>query len=106
MSYTSHLIIYSHVPVLLGVTFQVSRGQQGLTWQNYQEGLAMWRRNKAIHSPWYGLNLNSYRKRKFIGYSGMDLETIKLLEAGGRRHDRKEAARWGFAMYVADNPAM
>ena len=66
----------------------------------------MWRRNKAIHSPWHGLNLNSYPKKKFIGYSGMDLETIKLLEGGGRRHDRKEAARWGFAMYVADDPAM
>ncbi|TFK22408.1 hypothetical protein FA15DRAFT_657537 [Coprinopsis marcescibilis] len=35
----------------------------------------------------------------------MDLETIKLLEAGGRRHDRKEAARWGkLPMYVADDP--
>ena len=91
---------------VVGVTFQVSRDQKGLTWDNYQEGLAMWRRNKAIHSPWHGLNLNSYPKKKFIGYSGMDLETIKLLEAGGRRHDRKEAARWGFAMYVADDPAM
>ncbi|KAK1227921.1 hypothetical protein PQX77_009060 [Marasmius sp. AFHP31] len=42
--------------------------------------------------------------RKFIGYSGMDLDTIELLEKGGRRHDRKEAARWGYAMYVADDP--
>ncbi|KAL0065528.1 hypothetical protein AAF712_007439 [Marasmius tenuissimus] len=34
----------------------------------------------------------------------MDLDTIELLEKGGRRHDRKEAARWGYAMYVADDP--
>ncbi|PPR01111.1 hypothetical protein CVT24_000407 [Panaeolus cyanescens] len=41
---------------------------------------------------------------KLIGYSGMDLDTIELLEKGGRRQDRKEAARWGYAMYVADDP--
>ena len=66
----------------------------------------MWRRNKAIESPWRGLSTMRYPKRKFLGYSGMDVDTIKLLEAGGRRHDRDEAARWGYAMYVADNPAM
>ena len=66
----------------------------------------MWRRNKAIESPWHGTNLNSYPKRRFLGYSGMDIGTIRLLEAGGRRQDRKEAARWGFAMYIADDPAM
>ncbi|KAK7693428.1 hypothetical protein QCA50_002996 [Cerrena zonata] len=92
--------------MMLGVTFQVSRDQKGLTWANYQEGLDTWRRNKAIYSPWHGLQLDLYPKKKFLGYSGMDLETIKLLEAGGRRHDRKEAARWGFAMYVADDPAI
>ncbi|TFK22409.1 hypothetical protein FA15DRAFT_748753 [Coprinopsis marcescibilis] len=94
------------VEMMLGVTFQVSRDQKGLTWENYQEGLDMWRRNKAIESPWHGLDLNLYPKKKLIGYSGMDLETIKLLEAGGRRHDRIEAARWGYAMYVADDPAV
>ncbi|EIN11148.1 hypothetical protein PUNSTDRAFT_124641 [Punctularia strigosozonata HHB-11173 SS5] len=98
--------INNPVEMMLGVTFQVSRDQKGLTWDNYQEGLATWRRNKSIHSPWKGLDLGNYPKRKFIGYSGMDLDTIKLLEAGGRRHDRKEAARWGFAMYVADDPAV
>ncbi|KAF5384553.1 hypothetical protein D9757_006407 [Collybiopsis confluens] len=36
----------------------------------------------------------------------MDLDTIELLEKGGRRHDRKEAARWGYAMYVADDPVV
>jgi magnesium-dependent phosphatase 1 len=66
----------------------------------------MWRRNKAIQSPYHGLNLSLYPKPKFLGYSGMDLETIQLLEGGGRRHDRKEAARWGYAMYVADDAKM
>ncbi|EIN11146.1 hypothetical protein PUNSTDRAFT_131326 [Punctularia strigosozonata HHB-11173 SS5] len=98
--------INNTVEMMLGVTFQVSRDQKGLTWKNYQDGLATWRRNKAIHSPWHGLDVHLYPKRKLIGYSGMDLDTIKLLEAGGRRQDRKEAARWGYAMYVADNPAI
>ncbi|KAJ3553153.1 hypothetical protein NM688_g3766 [Phlebia brevispora] len=98
--------INNTVEMMLGVTFQVSRDQKGLTWDNYQYGLATWRRNKAIESPWRGLDLQSYPKRKFLGYSGMDLDTIKLLEAGGRRHDRKEPARWGYAMYVADDPAV
>jgi magnesium-dependent phosphatase 1 len=96
--------INNTVEMMLGVTFQVSRDQKGLTWANYQEGLDIWRRTKAIHSPWHGLNLNSYPKRKLIRYSGMDIRTIQQLEAGGRRTDRKEAARWGFAVYVADDP--
>jgi len=94
------------VEMMLGVTFQVSRHQKGLTWENYNLGINMWRRNKAIESPWLGLDLNNYPNRRFLGYSGMDLETIELLEAGGRRHDRKEAARWGYAMYIADDPAV
>ncbi|KAK7458729.1 hypothetical protein VKT23_009728 [Stygiomarasmius scandens] len=96
--------INNTVEMMLGVTFQVSRDQKGLTWDNYQQGLEMWRRNKSIISPYLGTNPISYPKKKMIGYSGMDLSTIQLLENGGRRHDRKEAARWGYAMYVADDP--
>ncbi|KIY73891.1 hypothetical protein CYLTODRAFT_416546 [Cylindrobasidium torrendii FP15055 ss-10] len=92
----------TRVEMMLGVTFQ--HCPNGLDWTMYREGLATWRRTKAIHSPWLGLELSSYPKHKLIGYSGMDIDTIELLEKGGRRHDRKEAARWGFAMYVADDP--
>lgn len=98
--------INNTVEMMQGVTFKVSRKQKGLTWKNYQYGLNMWRRNKHIESPWLGLKLSNYSNPKLIGYSGMDDATIKLLEAGGRRHDRKEAARWGYGMYVADNPAV
>ncbi|KAJ8520220.1 hypothetical protein ONZ45_g2928 [Pleurotus djamor] len=94
------------VEMMIGVTFQVSRDQKGLTWANYKEGLEVWRRNKSIITPWKGLKVSSYPKAKFIGYSGMDIDTIKLLEKGWRRHDRKEAARYGFAVYIADNPAI
>lgn len=94
------------VEMLLGVTFQVSRDKKGLTWQHYQDGINMWKRSKVIESPWQGINLNKYPKKKLLGYSGLDLESIELLEAGGRRHDRKEFARWGYGLYVADDPAI
>ncbi|KAF8840344.1 hypothetical protein BDN67DRAFT_981104 [Paxillus ammoniavirescens] len=94
------------VEMMLGVTFQVSRDQKGLTWDNYQQGIEMWRRNQRIRSPFLGRDLNLYPKKKLIGYAGMDQGTIDLLQNGGRRQDRKEAARWGYAMYVADNPAI
>ncbi|KIK95093.1 hypothetical protein PAXRUDRAFT_11659 [Paxillus rubicundulus Ve08.2h10] len=94
------------VEMMLGVTFQVSRDQKGLTWDNYQQGIEMWRRNQRIRSPFLGQNFGSYPKRKFVGYAGMDQGTIRLLQNGGRRQDRKEAARWGYAMYIADNPAI
>ncbi|KAF8835570.1 hypothetical protein BDN67DRAFT_912794 [Paxillus ammoniavirescens] len=98
--------IHNTVEMLLGVTFQVSRDQKGLTWDNYQQGIKMWRRNQRIRSPFLGRDLSLYPKKKLIGYAGMDQGTINLLQNGGRRQDRKEAARWGYAMYVADNPAI
>ncbi|KAG7097700.1 hypothetical protein E1B28_005025 [Marasmius oreades] len=102
------MVLYDHVKqstipeMLQGVTFQYC--PSGLTWDLYQTGLSIWRGTKAIHSPWHGLALTAYPNRKLIGYSGMDHGTIELLEKGGRRHDRKEAARWGHGMYVADDP--
>ncbi|KAF8650912.1 hypothetical protein AX16_005037, partial [Volvariella volvacea WC 439] len=94
------------VEMMLGVTFQVSRDEKGLTWDNYQQGIEMWRRNQRIRSPYLGNDLNLYPKRRLIGYAGMDEQTVQLLESGGRRQDRKEAARWGYAMYITDNPAI
>ncbi|KAJ8501495.1 hypothetical protein ONZ45_g12140 [Pleurotus djamor] len=94
------------VEMMLGATFQIINGMQGLTWERYQYGIATWQRNQGIRCPYPGLDLSLYPKRKLLGYSGMDMETIQLLEGGGRRHDRKEAARWGYAMYVADDPAI
>jgi len=98
--------VNNNVEMMLGVTFQVLRDKKGLTWESYRQGISMWERNKAIESPWRGPNLSSYPKKKFLGYSAIDLESIKLLEAGKRRHDRKEEARWGYGIYVADDPAI
>jgi len=92
--------------VRLGVTFQLCPDNNGLTWDVYQAGLNKWRRNKSIISPFLGNNLDLYPNKKLLGYSGMDIKTVEALEKGGRRTDRKEAARWGYAMYIADDPAM
>ncbi|KAG7097701.1 hypothetical protein E1B28_005026 [Marasmius oreades] len=94
----------TRVEMMKGVTYQWC--PHGLTWNMYNEGIATWRRMKAHQLHWRGLQLDAYPKQKLIGYSGMDIGTIELLEKGGRRLDRKEAARWGYAMYVADDPVV
>ncbi|KIK95086.1 hypothetical protein PAXRUDRAFT_407748 [Paxillus rubicundulus Ve08.2h10] len=101
-----HVYIRAFVFILAGVTFQVSRDQAGLTWENYQQGIELWRRCKRIRSPYLGQDLELYPKKKFIGYAGMDQATVDLLTKGKSRIDMKESARWGYAMYITDNPAM
>jgi magnesium-dependent phosphatase 1 len=90
----------------IGVTFQFLRDGKGLTKESYHAGLDMWRRNKKIEVTYKGLDLYQYPNRKLLGYSAMDSGTIEQLEAGARRLDRKEDARWGFGVYVTDDPSM
>jgi len=73
---------------------------------NYKEGIEQWRRSKRIRSPYIDQHLSSYPKRMFIGYAGIDQATIDLLKQGKNRVDLKEAARWGYATYITDNPAL
>lgn len=86
-----------------GVIFQLCRDQKGLTWANYQQGLGQWRRLQAIRHPYLGQSLSSYHCPMFIGYSGMDEQTVNLLIQGKHRVDLKESARWGHAMYITDD---
>ena len=84
---------------------------QGLTWVDYQEGLALWRRNKEIYSPWLGPNPNLYMKKRLIGYSVVDMDILRPLETGATTggclvKNNIWTARWGYAMYVTDDPAM
>jgi magnesium-dependent phosphatase 1 len=88
------------------VSFQPCENKQGLTWANYKQGLDTWRRNKIIRRPWLGQDLSKYPGRELIGFSGMDLRIYDSLANGGRRKDREESARWGYAMYVTDNLRM
>ncbi|KAI5984728.1 acid phosphatase-domain-containing protein, partial [Pisolithus albus] len=98
--------VNNEVTLKLGVTFQVSRNQKGLTWDNYRQGIDLWRRCKLIRSPYLGQDLRLYSNKKFIGYAGMDQDTIDILEKGKNRIDITESARWGYAMYITDNPAI
>ncbi|KAH8107093.1 acid phosphatase-domain-containing protein [Cristinia sonorae] len=96
----------SIVRVILGVAFQTCPDKQGLTWAKYRQGIDQWQRCQKIRSPYLGQELDSYPERMLIGYSGMDEATINLLVQGKNRIDTKESARWGFAMYITDNPAV
>ncbi|KAH8107097.1 acid phosphatase-domain-containing protein [Cristinia sonorae] len=96
----------SIVTVILGASFQLCSDKKGLTWATYQQGIEQWRRCQQIRSPYLGPGLSTYPEPMLIGYSGMDEDTVKLLVEGKNRIDTKESARWGFAVYVADNPAV
>ncbi|KAG2140522.1 uncharacterized protein EDB93DRAFT_1241866 [Suillus bovinus] len=91
------------VRVEQGIVFQVSRDQKGLTWGNYQQGLDQWRCLHTIRSPYIGQNLKSYSDPMFIGFTGMDEGMVNLLMQGKNRVDLKEAAHWGYAMYITDD---
>lgn len=97
---------HNRVRLKLGVTFQVTRDRRGLTWDTYNKGIELWRRCKRIRSPYIDQNLSSYPRRVFLGYSGMDEGTVKLLTQGKSRVDLKESARWGYATYITDNPSI
>ncbi|EIW81807.1 hypothetical protein CONPUDRAFT_72193 [Coniophora puteana RWD-64-598 SS2] len=94
------------VRVILGVTFHLCPDKRGLTEETYKRGIDHWRRCHQIRSPYLGQKLTQYPKKMMIGYSGMDEDTIKLLTQGKNRVDMEESARWGYASYITDNPAV
>jgi len=103
MVFFDSIITNDLVQIEKGVVFQHCPGQQGINWETYQQGIDQWRRLSQIRHPYLGQNLSSYQDPMFIGYSGMDENTVNLLTQGKHRVDLKESARWGHAMYVADD---
>lgn len=88
----------------LGVTIQMCGGQKGLTWDIYCRGIEMWVRNKKIMSPYLGQNLSSYPRRELIRYAVLDDASLRLLERG--KTHKKEPGRWGYGLYLTDDPAI
>ncbi|KAH8107091.1 acid phosphatase-domain-containing protein [Cristinia sonorae] len=91
---------------MLGVTFQVTRDSKGLTWEKYRHGIDVWKLAKSIRYPYLGQDRKLYPNAGFIGYTGVDEATLQLLVQGKTRIDTEESARWGYAIYIADDPAM
>jgi len=91
------------VRIELGVTFQLVRDQQGLTWNTYQQGINAWRRAKNVTIL---RNPASARRRAVIGYSGLPTTWIDLVRKGEGVVDPKTPYRWGYALYVAPSLAI
>jgi len=95
----------TQLTVSIGVTFQkVSNPSNGLTWDDYQRGLKIWRGNQRIRRHMLGEGLDPLPNRKLIGYVGTDYDTGQRYMLGMRRLKSDRPSRWGWGMYVADNP--
>ncbi|KAK7049090.1 acid phosphatase-domain-containing protein [Favolaschia claudopus] len=88
----------------LGVTFKALRDGAGLTWDRYQEGLALWRRNKYISRCRPHPDSQLLPKPKFIGWVGTDTKTMERYRHGQRRLEYSRPARYGYGMYLSDDP--
>ncbi|KAK3377076.1 acid phosphatase-domain-containing protein [Lasiosphaeria ovina] len=85
-----------------GVTIHIVQ-RSGLTMADYQQGLEAWRRNAAIRIP-FPQSITELPKRRAIGYVGTDDYTYMLYLNGKRREKSDRPSRWGFGMYITDNP--
>ncbi|KAF8833574.1 hypothetical protein BDN67DRAFT_916690 [Paxillus ammoniavirescens] len=105
------MILFDHEPendiveTVLGVPIQVCGDQEGLTWEDYTRGIELWSRIQGIISPYQGQHLQSYPRRKLIGYAALDSALVKLLESG-RSIEDQSLARWGYGLYLTDNLAV
>lgn len=96
---------HSDVELWQGVTFQkVSNRNVGITTGDYHAGLDLWRRNQNIRRPMPSSGLNPHPSQKQIGWVGTDKATGELYSKGRRRPKSTRPSRWGWGLYVADDP--
>ncbi|CAL1705822.1 unnamed protein product [Somion occarium] len=88
-----------------GVTFKlVKHHNDGLTWQDYLDGLDEWRKNQYIRVAQPPRLIDPHPNKMLIGYAGTDRETALLYVQGKRRQFTKRPARFGYGLYASDNP--
>ncbi|CAA7268355.1 unnamed protein product [Cyclocybe aegerita] len=88
-----------------GVTFKlVKHHNDGLTWQDYLDGLDEWRKNQYIRVAHPPRLIDPHPNKMLIGYAGTDRETALLYAQGKRRQFTKRPARFGYGLYASDNP--
>ncbi|KAF2815546.1 uncharacterized protein BDZ99DRAFT_516265 [Mytilinidion resinicola] len=97
----------SEVEMWQGLTFQkVSHSSLGLMLGEYLHGLEVWRRNQYMRCPMPNAGPDPLPNRRLIGYIGTDWYTGQRYSEGMRRLKSSRPSRWGWGMYVADNPEM
>ena len=93
--------------ITTGVTFQkVSNPSSGVSQNDYYYAINIWRRNQLIRRNMPGAGPNPLPNKRHIGYVGVDYDTSQRYKQGQRRLKSSRPSRWGWAMYVADNPEM
>jgi len=76
-----------------------------MTDADFFEGCAVWNRNKDIRCqlPFNNPGLTQARQ---IGWVGTDRATAQRYAEGKRRLKSSRPSRWGWGLYVADDPSM
>ncbi|THU78088.1 hypothetical protein K435DRAFT_769697 [Dendrothele bispora CBS 962.96] len=108
------MLIFDDLPLNLevetweGVTFKLITHKTGITWDDFMSGISEWRGNQRINVPFNSdfRLLDPHPNKMLIGYVGTDIDGAKAYAAGERRPFSKTTrpARWGYGLYVADNP--
>ncbi|KAK7000384.1 acid phosphatase-domain-containing protein [Favolaschia claudopus] len=93
------------VEITFGVTFKTIQKGKGLTWKSYQEGLAVWRRNKFCMRS-IPASLSVQHKKRFVGWVGTSGAIAARYRQGLRRQDYSRPARYGYGLYLTDDPAI
>ncbi|KAI0896510.1 hypothetical protein F4806DRAFT_508393 [Annulohypoxylon nitens] len=94
------------VETWLGVTFHKLDKNSGITMQSFREGVNTWRRNLYIRFPMPTAALSPNPNIRQVGWVGTDLATGMLYFFGERRSKAARPSRWGWALYVSDDPSI
>ena len=95
----------TQLKVTTGVTFQkVSDPSYGLSMEDFERGLKIWNRNHHIRRNMPNAGLDPLPNRMHIGYVGTDGDTGYRYSQGWRRLKSHRPSRWGWGIYVADDP--
>ncbi|KAI0972196.1 acid phosphatase-domain-containing protein [Xylaria arbuscula] len=87
-----------------GVTFQkVEDPSLGITWSDYCRGIDQWRRYKTLRIP-VPNRIDSLYEPYLVGFVGTDVPNAERYARGQRRLPTTRSARWGYGMYVTDDP--
>jgi magnesium-dependent phosphatase 1 len=85
--------------------YKIADKSVGITQKDYKNGLALYRAHNSWRLPIPKTGISSSKVRH-IGYVGADKKNALRYAEGKRRLPSERSARWGYGMYVADNPNM